>query len=79
MTTAGMAVMKWAASSPAPTLSSSAAVAAVSQTTGLVMVIMTVVTSAMRTRPAEVDLHVRNSAEALTELSSVKALSYLNS
>lgn len=55
MMTAEMAVMNWAASCPAPTPSSSAPVAAVSQTTGPVMVITTVETTVMRTRPAEVD------------------------
>lgn len=62
MMTAEMAVMKWAASSPAPTPSSGVPVVAVSRTTGPVTVTTTVETSVMRTRPAEVDQHVRISA-----------------
>lgn len=59
MMTAVMAVMKWDASSLAPTPSSSVPVAVVFLTTGLVMVTTTVETSVMRTCPAEVDQHVR--------------------
>lgn len=62
MMTAEMAVMKWVASGPAPTPNFSAPVAAVSQTTGLVMVTMIVETTVMRTRPAEVDQHVSTPA-----------------
>lgn len=61
MMTVETAVMRWAASAPAPTLSSSARVAAASPTTGLVTVIMTVETTVMRTRPAEEDQPVRSS------------------
>ena len=59
--TAEMAVMKSVASSPAPTASSSVPVAAVSQTTGPVTGTTTVKTTVTRTRPAEVDQHVRMS------------------
>lgn len=58
MMTVEMAVMKWAASGPAPTASSSAPVAAASQTTGRVMVTTTVEITVMRTRPVVEDQHV---------------------
>lgn len=64
--TAATAATKRDASSLAPTPSSSARVAAVSPTTGPAMGTTTVETSATRTRPAEVDQHVRRSLRAVT-------------
>lgn len=58
-TTVETAATRQAASAPAPTPSSSAPVAGVSQTTGPVTATTTVETTATRTRPAEVDQHVR--------------------
>lgn len=59
MTTVGMAAMKWAASGPAPTPSSSAPAAAASQTTGPVTATTTAGTTAMRTPPAGEERQVR--------------------
>lgn len=59
MMTAVMAVMRWAASTPVPTASSSAPTAAASQTTGPVMATTTAETSAMRTQPVEAPRPVR--------------------
>lgn len=58
-TTVETAATRQAASAPAPTPSSSAPVAGVSQTTGRVTATTTAETTVTRTRPAEVDQHVR--------------------
>lgn len=59
MMTVVMAVMRWAAPRPVPTVSSNAPADAASQTTGPVMVTTIVATSVMKAQLAEVDLHVR--------------------
>ena len=65
--TAEMAAMKWAASSPAPTPSSGAPAVAASRTTGPATATTTAETSATRTRPAEVDQHVRTPASPFNQ------------
>lgn len=74
MMTAGTAAMKWAASGPAPTPSSSAPAAAASQTTGPVTATTTVGTTVMRTPPAGEERHVRAAALPFRALCGVPGM-----